>query len=69
VYVLHVGALAFIGRWVAAWPDALRLIAMFAAALAAGYLVTLLLAHTRLGAIAVGEPAPRRRAGRFELAT
>jgi surface polysaccharide O-acyltransferase-like enzyme len=69
VYILHVGALAFIGRWVAGWPYGLRLPAMFAAALLAGYALTILLARTRLGAGVLGEPAPRPREGRFELAT
>jgi surface polysaccharide O-acyltransferase-like enzyme len=69
IYILHVGALAFIGRWVAAWPSGLRLPAMFAGALVAGYALTLLLSRSRLGAVAAGEPAPRPREGRFELAT
>jgi hypothetical protein len=68
VYVLHVLALAFIGRWVATWSGPLRLAIMFAGALAAAYALTLLLSRTRLGALALGEPPPRRK-GRLELAT
>jgi surface polysaccharide O-acyltransferase-like enzyme len=68
VYVLHVLALAFIGRWVASWPDALRLPVMIVGALAAGYALTLVLSRSRVGALALGEPPPLRR-GRLELAT
>jgi surface polysaccharide O-acyltransferase-like enzyme len=68
VYVLHVLALAFIGRWVAAWPDPVRLAVMIVGALAAGYGLTLLLSRTRLGAMALGEPPPLARR-RLQIAT
>jgi surface polysaccharide O-acyltransferase-like enzyme len=68
VYVLHVLALAFIGRWVATWPDPVRLAVMIVGALAAGYVLTLLLSRTRLGALALGEPPPLPRR-RLQIAT
>ena len=68
VYVLHVLVLAFIGRWIASWPDPLRFPVMIAGALAAAYVLTVVLARTRVGALMVGEPAPIRR-GRMEVAT